>query len=90
MGAAQRRAVVETDVTRPGKTHFPGHALHQFVQVKILSGAVAVADHRDRQHRASLAFTPLRKTLAGIADLNHRRRDGLSVIYCQHAKFPSV
>jgi hypothetical protein len=90
MRAAQRRAMVETDVTGAGKSDLAGHALHQFVQVEILPGAVAVANHRDRQHLPGLAFAPLRKALAGIAHFHHRRRDGLSVIYCQHALFPSV
>jgi hypothetical protein len=34
MRAAQRRAMVETDITGAGKSDLAGHALHQFVQVK--------------------------------------------------------
>ena len=84
MRAAQRRAVVETDVTGAGETHLGGHSLHQFVQVEILPGGVAVADHRNRQHLAGLALAPLRKALASIVYRDGRSGDWLRGVYWHH------
>ncbi len=69
--AAKCRAVVETDIAGAGETRLPGQPLHQFVQIEILPGAVAVADHRDGQDFPALAFAPLAKPFASVADFDH-------------------
>ncbi|MNV92418.1 hypothetical protein D3C71_1870160 [compost metagenome] len=71
MRAAQSRAVVEADIAGAGETRLPGQPLHQLVQIEILSGAVAVADHRDGQDLPRLPFAPLAKPFASVTDLNH-------------------
>ncbi|MNF07531.1 hypothetical protein D3C80_2077260 [compost metagenome] len=63
--------MVEADITGAGKTRFPGQPLHQFVQIEILPGAVAVTDHRDGQNLPRLPFAPLTKPFASVTDLDH-------------------